>query len=364
VPVIVGRINRYLIHEISKPFVIILVILSVLFSSYSAATFLSDAVNGLLPSDTVLKLIVLKGLISLEVLIPISLYIAVVVALGRLYSESEIAAMSALTVSPLRIASAISTFAALLALFVAALSLLARPWAYDQLHQFSADAEAMINFDDMEAGTFYADKHERWLIFIGNRSGPGAPASDVLIKSRIGEHTQTIYAQRAFALGPVSGAAPTQRIRLERAHVYQIADAKGAPDQVSVAEEMIFTLGALRGDAPSYSAVAASSSLLARSKDPADIAEFEWRLSTPLSTLLLGLLAIPLSRTRPRQGKYARMGVAIGAYAGYYLLCTAARIWVQRGQLGPLPGLLGVPAALALILAIEALTPTLRGRRS
>ena len=71
-------IDRYLIREVSKPFAAILGILVALFAGYSLAGILSDAVNGLLPIGTIAKLAALKVLISLEVLIPISLYIAVV----------------------------------------------------------------------------------------------------------------------------------------------------------------------------------------------------------------------------------------------------------------------------------------------
>ncbi len=70
--------------EISKPFAAILGILVALFAGYSLASILADAVNGLLPIGMIAQLAALKVLISLEVLIPISLYIAVVLAFGRL----------------------------------------------------------------------------------------------------------------------------------------------------------------------------------------------------------------------------------------------------------------------------------------
>src|SRR5258708_32206203 len=80
-----------------------------------------------------------------------------------------------------------------------------------------------------------------------------------------------------------------------------------------------------RDDTPlEYSSVAASSARLAVSGAAADIAELQWRLSTPLSTLLLGMLGIPLSRARPRQRNYEKFGTAVLSYSGYYLLCTSA----------------------------------------
>src|ERR1700758_2215069 len=95
-------IGRYLLREILGPFVLVLTVLSVLFMSYGAAGFLSDAVNGLLPTSMIVQVIGLRTLIALEMLIPISLYLAVVMALGRLYVDSEMTALFAVGVRPAR----------------------------------------------------------------------------------------------------------------------------------------------------------------------------------------------------------------------------------------------------------------------
>jgi lipopolysaccharide export system permease protein len=54
--------------------------------------------------------------------------------------------------------------------------------------------------------------------------------------------------------------------------------------------------------------------------------------------LILTLLAVPLSRLRPRQGRYARVGFAIVAYIIYANLLSAAKVWVEKGQLPPAIG--------------------------
>jgi lipopolysaccharide export system permease protein len=63
----------------------------------------------------------------------------------------------------------------------------------------------------------------------------------------------------------------------------------------------------------------------------ADSAEFQWRISTPFSALLLALLAIPLSRSRPREGRYARILGALIIYAVYFNLVDVSRTWVEQG---------------------------------
>ena len=86
-------IDRYLRREISMPFLAVSVVLAAIFVTYSLTRFLIDANAGLLRPSEVLQLTFLKSLISLEVLLPLSLYLSVLIGLGRLHSDSEIYAM-------------------------------------------------------------------------------------------------------------------------------------------------------------------------------------------------------------------------------------------------------------------------------
>ena len=56
---------------------------------------------------------------------------------------------------------------------------------------------------------------------------------------------------------------------------------------------------------------------LARSDTAEDRAELNWRLGLPLMPLVLGLIALPLSITRPREGRYARVPAAIAIFFVY-----------------------------------------------
>jgi lipopolysaccharide export system permease protein len=82
---------------------------------------------------------------------------------------------------------------------------------------------------------------------------------------------------------------------------------------------------------------------------PSDIAQLEFRASTPLMALVLTLVAVPLSRLRPRQGRYARVGFALVVYFVYSNLLLAAKVWIEKGDLPPAIGVWWVHlAALAL----------------
>ncbi len=351
-------ISRYLLGEISRPLVVVLGALVALFAGYSLNSFLSDAVNGLLPAGAIAELTGLKVLISLEVLIPASLYIAVLVSFARLYGDSEFTAMFALSMRPVMVMRTVLTLAGGLAVVVGCLSLFVRPWAYQRLHLLTSRAATLLDLDAVQPGSFYVDQNGARVIYVGRRAGPGAPAQDVFVRLIHPDRTEIMSARSADMLpGPTAGSSP--QVYLDRAFVYEVDHDHGGQDQVLQADGMVVDPNSREGAPPGYSAVAASNRRLAKSGVSEDVAEFQWRLSTPLSTLLLGMLGIPLARKKPRETRYSMIAVAVLAYFGYYLLFTSARTWVQHGAIAGFPGIWWVPAILTLVVLTALYIPRL-----
>ena len=354
-------IERYLFRELAKPLAMILGILVALFASYSAARFLGDAVNGLLPGNVIVELTALKVLVALEVLIPASLYASVILSFGRLYGESEFAAMFALRVTPAMLMRAVLILSTGLALMVGGLSLFVRPWANGRLHMLSGQAGALLDVGAMEAGSFYLGHDGRQVIYITRRDGPDAPGREVFIKLRRPDGTEIISARLAYPLRRSPGGR--SELFLRNAHIYKTDRANGQPDQVIEAEGITLSPDSRATLPRDDSAIVTSSRRLARSRTSEDVAELQWRLSTPVSTLLLGMLGVPLSRRNPRRGRQGGFLTAILIYFGYYLLFTSARTWVQHGVVAGFPGIWWVPALLSLLVAATLYRPGLASGR-
>jgi lipopolysaccharide export system permease protein len=83
------------------------------------------------------------------------------------------------------------------------------------------------------------------------------------------------------------------------------------------------------------------------------IAEIQFRIGVPLATIILAILAVPLSRTQPRTGRYGRLAVGLLVFIIYLNMLSAARAWIEQGTISPLLGLWwvhGVALALGLLL--------------
>ena len=81
--------------------------------------------------------------------------------------------------------------------------------------------------------------------------------------------------------------------------------------------------------------------------------------------MLLALLGVPLSRSSPRQGKYAKVTSAVLVFAIYYNLSAMAKKWVAQGVLDAVPGIWWVQVLLGGLLLLLLWQPTkmLRWRR-
>jgi lipopolysaccharide export system permease protein len=331
-------IDRYLLREAATPFVAISFALTTLFVTYSLTRYLTDATEGVLAANAVFTLTMLKALIALEMLLPVALYIGLIVALGRLYSDWEITAMKASGISERRIIVPVLMLAGTIGLLIAALSLWARPWAYNELYEFQAEAKAFNELDQLEAGRFHFDDSRGRVVFMDAREGSDA-LSGLFVRTREGDNTQVISATS----GSFGAFATNEKHRLDLfdARIFRV----GAEGQNLVGhfDEFTLWLPTAIPDPVGYKPKRLRNSELRALDVPDAQAELQWRQSTAVSALLLALLAVPLSRTQPRRGRYSKLMLAVVIYAVYYNLLGVARTGVEQQATQTLwwaPGLL------------------------
>ncbi len=340
-------IYRYVLREVAAPFVAISFALTTLYVTYSLTRYLTDATEGVLAAGSVFTLTMLKALIALEMLLPVALYIGLIVTLGRLYSDWEVTAMRASGISERQIIIPILGLAAAIALCIAGLSLGARPWAYNALYEFQAQAKAFNDLGQLEAGRFHYDDKRSRVVFMDARDGP-EDLSGLFVRTREGSDTQVVSADS----GRFTAYATPEKHRLDLrdARILRIGD-EGTNLVGSFATFTLWLPSAIP-DPVGYKPKRMTSLELRHARAPDARAELQWRQSTPLSALLLAMLAVPLSRTQPRRGRYSKIMLAVVIYALYYNLLGVARTGVEQEASTSLwwaPGLLLVVVVAAFL---------------
>ncbi len=340
--------------------VVICAILVAIFASYTAARYLADAAYGLLAADTIISFVLLRVAIALEVLLPTTLYLSVVLALGRMYADSEMTALSASGVGITRILRAIFVLALLIAAVVGSISLYVRPWAYEKFYWLMAQAKADFDITRMEGGNFYEIGEGNRIFFAEQINRQQKYAERVFIHTERGDSLQVIYAKQAYQ--QTDEASGYKVLVFLSGYLYEFSRS-GDGGQIIRFQQSTLSLRPEEITVLEYKIKGASNEHLARSSSSADMAELQWRLATPITTVLFALLGVPLSRTDPRQGKYAKVVAAVLIYALYYNLSAVAKRWVEQAVVGFIPGIFWVQALLAGLLLALFLIPSRSGRR-
>jgi lipopolysaccharide export system permease protein len=282
----------------------------------------------LLVAGEVIRLTLLRLLVSLEVLLPLSFYFAIMIGMGRLYSDSEIYAMRSSGISEKRLMQPVMVLALALAVVTAFLSVTVRPWAYASSYLILAEAAATSEIDRIHPAQFYHFKDSDRTVFIEHIAKKSGSINGIFIRSGKAADLQLITSVNGKLEYEVRPGF--NRLTLFDAQLFKKVE--DAPDLFAELGSFSMWLPAGEAKPVGYKTKASPTRDLINAMSGPDRAELQWRLSTPGSALLLALLAIPLSRGRPRQGRYARVLMALAFYAVYFNLLDMSRTWVEQGS--------------------------------
>jgi lipopolysaccharide export system permease protein len=343
-----STLDRYVAGDISKPLLIFCPALLFLYANFMAIRYLDRVASGLLPADAVLPLVLLNSAIALDILLPISFHISVVVGLGQLHTDSEMTAFFACGISPMRIFRVVAVVSLLVAVLVAWLTLYVRPWANGLRYWLEHQAVAEFNFADMKPGHFYESASGDRVLFFQAIDLDSRRMQRVFIQTISGDTVTIVSADEAFHQ-PADDPRAAGFLVCIRARSYDLSPSQDGMSQTVSAEHIVKLDNP--NDVPiGYKRKAAPTWQLARSLASPDIAELQWRLSTPVSAFLLGLLGFPLSRARPREGKYAKLFMSALSFAAFYNLQLVAKTWVEQDVVKSIPGLWWPHLLLALLI--------------
>lgn len=343
-------LDRYLLKEVAETWLAVTGVLLVILLSNQLARVLSQAAANDFPRDVVLQLIGLTSAGYLTVVVPIGFFLAIMLTLGRLYHESEMAAIQSCGVGPSGLYRPIAYLGVFITLLLFWLSFWAIPQASARAQEIRVKALQDAQFGLLEPGRFRTFGGGN-VVFYAERVDDNGILHNVNVfvdRRQDGQDNGELevwVATRAEQRG--AGQAEQMFVLYDGLH-YKGVPGKGDWQITRFAEGGYpIRLGGITGGAGK--AAMKPTRALVQSSDLADRAELQRRISTPLMALILMLVAVPLARVRPRQGRFGRIGIAILFYFIYSLLLDAARTWVESGVVPEWIGLWWVHAiAVAL----------------
>ncbi len=315
------------------------------------ARVLGDVAKGKLPKDAAFDVIGLSAAQYLTILVPIGLFLAIMLALGRLYRDSEMPAMMACRVGPSGIYRPLTWLLVPLALSVAWLSIDLGPRALQTIERVGAEARREADLASIEPGRFVSIGPDNAVVY-GERISEDGLMENVFLQRRLDNGQLEVVVAR---LGEqVESDDPDIRfLVLHDGRRYEGIPGTSEFRVVEFLEHGIpYRLPSLDPPDPRPRAMPFRS--LMQSDELEHIAEMQWRIGVPLATIILAILAVPLSRTRPRSGRYGKIAIGLLVFIIYLNMLSAAKAWIEQGVVPPSLGLWWVHGGL-LLLAVGLL---------
>ncbi len=353
-------LDRHISLEIIRPFVTGLGLLVIVFIGFSAARQLSLAADGQLDILTAFKLVGLNTLITLEILLPSAFFFSVLAAIGRLYRDSEMSAFYAAGVSRARILEAVLKLALVIAIVTGFLSMLGRPWAFRTSYELESKAAAEFDLKKMSAGEFVNMDGSDYTFIAGDVDLEQGLHKNVFLQKNYDKNGRSEIIVAEAAAMPTLNPDQATRATFYRGYNY-LLDNNKRQDMTLKFNELVVQLPNEEAQ-EKYRRKAETTLNLSQSSDPKDIAEYQWRITTPIGAVLLALIAVPLSRSAPRESRFRNVSIAVLAYILLFSVVSVLRTLIEQGKLGSIPGLWSAYVLQALVLLVLVTQPTLRRR--
>jgi len=329
-------IERYISKEILLSLFGVSLVLLLLVVGNRFMIVLGDAVSGGVSAQFVFSILYLNIISQLGFLIPFSYYLATLLALGRLYKDSEMSAFAACGVGYRQLVRATIFVGGICAIVVLVLGGYVSPWAVSEIHKLEEISKQQSDVQAFKSGEFRASDDGRNVVYIENVDTDNSRLQTIFAHGESKGQSYTVYADSGYQYHDKDTDNRYLVMQNGRRYTGKI----GTADYQTVEfERYTLRLDQQLVIGKQQSMFGRSTESLLGSDNPQEIAELHWRIGLPIATFLLGFLAIPLSRSNPRQGRYAKLFVAILIFAVYVNLLGTGKVWIAKGLIPVAAGL-------------------------
>ncbi|SFW54342.1 LPS export ABC transporter permease LptF [Pseudomonas sp. NFACC10-1] len=346
---------RYLSREVLLTLSAVSAVLLVFIMSGRFIKYLAQAASGALDPGVLFLIMGFRLPGFLQVILPLGLFLGILMAYGRLYLESEMTVLAATGMSQQRLLAFTMGPATLVGLLVAWLSFSLAPQGATQFSLLINQQDAMTEFDTLVPGRFQALRDGTRITYTKELSEDRSQLAGVFIS----EKRMSSDKSKDNGITVLVAEKGHQEVRpngsrfliLENGYRYD-----GNPGAADYRVIKYDTYGAMLPKPEISEEItdreAIPTSELIGNPAPRSVAELQWRISLPLSVFIVTLMAIPLSRVNPRQGRYLKLLPAILLYMSYLAILISVRSSLEKGKL---PLSLGMWWVHAIYLSIGLL---------
>lgn len=350
-------LDRAFYREARQTTVVVTAIFLSLYLVISLVNLLSRAASGEFPGHAVLLLLALETLKNVNLILPLTMFVGVLLTVGRWYRDSEMTVLAACAISPLHFVRPALVFAFWNAVVVAVITFYLAPMSAMLIDRVQSENATSYQYG-VVAGQFNRSKGGHNIFYV-ERTGRGARLHDIFASSQQFGKAGVLIAKTGFEYTDERTGA--QYLVLKNGVRYQ-----GVPGTANykILHYRTYALHIEPPHPPASRVITIDetpTSTLWRKATPRDEAEWQWRLAKPLSLFILAPLAIALAYTDARGGRFANLFTAILVYFAYANMLAIAHAMLANNALPAEAGLWWVHGLFG-VLAVYLLWRRVWGR--
>ena len=341
-------IARYLIKEVAQTLFGVSLVLMIIGLSGQLVGVFSDVAAGILSVNTVMVVLGLKSLKMLLVILPLSLYLSVLMTLSRLYQSNEMAAISACGISQTHILRIILSFAFLFSIIVGIFSLQITPWANGVKQQIDTTAENSNEMEGLVAGRFRETSTGVGVNYVEEINEERSKMGNIFVQQQLENNSELVIRAKKGNREKDQKTGDHFMV-LENGVRYE-----GVPGKLDYTVVEFERHGVRIGESATKTKQLKHTALptlaLLKNKTLVNQAELHSRIAPVILCLLFAALAVPLSQTSARQGRYARLGFGLLVYIIFTNLISVGKTWVVSAKVPAMLGLWWVHGLMLLLV--------------
>jgi lipopolysaccharide export system permease protein len=332
--------------ELARSFGATLMVILTIFMTNLVIRTLGLAANGAVAAQDVVFIFTLLALQTLPTILSLSLFIGVILTLGRMYRESEMAIWFSSGISLARFIRPVVATSWPVIVLIGILMLFAWPWSYSQYNDLRQRFEQRADVLRASPGQFQASADGHRVFFVEKAaSAAGGGGRNVFIMNDLGTRESVAVSQS----GKIENVGNDRFLVLDSGHMEQTDKTSGEHTHVEFRNYRVHAGegGGAPSGAPSPRAVGTSD--LVMIGGPAYRGELTWRIGLILGATNMLFLGISLSAANPRRASNWSLVFAGLAFVVYYNLLNLTQAWVGNGRLNIVVALVGLHGSAFLL---------------
>jgi lipopolysaccharide export system permease protein len=316
--------------ELARSFAATLVVILTIVITMMLIRTLGQAAGGSVSPQDVVLLLGYSALGHLPTMLSLSLFIAIVVSLGRMYRDSEMVIWFAAGVGLSRFVRPVTWMALPVLVVVALMLLMVWPWVNQQSTELRDRYQQRSDLSRVAPGVFQTSGDGRRVFFVERESADGVNARNVFVLTQQ-RNVESVTTARS---GRLENQGDDRFLVLESGQRNETDGNNGERTQSSFEAYRVLADEQRVRKAQTPPPRAMRTVDLVREPEARNQGELAWRFGLLLAACNLLLLGIGLSAANPRRASNWNLVFALLAFVVYFNLVNLSQNWVAGGRIG------------------------------